>query len=81
MAPNGAMRKVSISCCFTPTITQLSESPLITQLCESTLIIDSQVRLIFYCLAATDRVICIYKFTSCFCLMLPLLDPKAPHAV
>ena len=55
---------------------QLSlNSPLITQLCESTLIIDSQVRLIFYCLQATDRVICIYKFTSCFRLMLPLLDP------
>ena len=41
----------------------------------------SQVRLIFYCLSATDRVIRIYKFASCFRLTLPLLNPKALHAL
>ena len=37
----------------------------------------SQVRLIFYCLPTTDRVIRIYKFTSCFRSTLLLLNPKA----
>ena len=39
----------------------------------------SQVRLIFYCLPAIDRVIRI-KFTSCFRLTLPLLNPKTLHS-
>ena len=37
----------------------------------------SQVRLIFYSLPTTDRVIRIYKFTSCFRSTLLLLNPKA----
>ena len=34
-----------------------------------------------YCLPATDRVICIKFRRSCFRLMLPLLNPKALHAL
>ena len=40
----------------------------------------SQVRLIFYCLPATDRVTRI-KFTSFFRLTLLLLNAKALHAL
>ena len=40
----------------------------------------SQVRLIFYCLAAIDRVIHT-KFTNCFRSALLLLNPKTLHAL